>query len=115
MTETLKAEDIKPIWQDLVQELIDVFEEPPDLQSILFLIGVQELGKGYQKFSKNEKQDLMHVGTCTILMGDGFYVSTGKDEEGWPQFESVNKIPALSLREQDLLLKRAVLRYFKKI
>jgi hypothetical protein len=26
----------------------------PDLQSVLFLIGVQELGMGYKKFKKDE-------------------------------------------------------------
>ena len=34
----------------------------PDLQTVLFLIGVQELGRiPKTKFTKEEKRDLMHV------------------------------------------------------
>ena len=51
----------KDKWRTLVNKLADDFGEEPDLQAMIFLIGVQELGRGPQKFSKEEKQDLRNA------------------------------------------------------
>ena len=40
-------------WNELVVKLSQRFGEGLDLQAILFLIGLQELGQGYQKLNKN--------------------------------------------------------------
>jgi hypothetical protein len=85
-----------------------------DLQGVLFLMGVQELGQGYKKYTKAEKGDLMHIATCKLLSQYGYYLLKGLDEEGWPHWELVQKLPPLSLREQDLLLKQAVIEYFDR-
>jgi hypothetical protein len=87
----------------------------PDLQGIIFLIGVQELGQGNRKFTKDEKQDLMHIATCKLLSSYGYYKLEGADDEGWPHWKLVEKLPVLSLKEQDMLLKKAVVNYFKDI
>ncbi|MFK7757157.1 MAG: hypothetical protein AB8B53_09530 [Flavobacteriales bacterium] len=84
-----------------------------DLQSILFLIGVQELGQGYRKFKKNEKMDLMHIAICTILEPFGYYMYAGKDADGWPHFDVKAEMPMLSTQDQERLMKSAVLDYFK--
>ena len=56
----------------------------PDLQTILFLIGVQELGRiPKEKFTKEEKRDLMHVAVCTLLEKDGYFEFEGRDQDGW--------------------------------
>ena len=68
---TEEIERIKLQWKTLQSKLKDQFDEEPDLQVILFLIGVQDLGKGNQKFSKDEKQNLMHIATCRVLSGFG--------------------------------------------
>jgi hypothetical protein len=104
---------LKRRWEKLCQRLADEFGEEPDLQVVLFLIGVQELGKGPQKFSKDEKQDLMHIAVCKLLSQFGYYVLTGEDQDGWPHWEVVSKLPPLTLREQDLLLKQAAADYFE--
>ena len=108
-----ELQELKTKWEELTTKLADHFGEPPDLQAIIFLIGVQELGKGPQKFSKDEKEDLMHIATCKLLSQFGYYELEGADQEGWPHWNRVKKLPPLSLKEQDLLLKQAVLQYFE--
>ena len=83
-----------------------------DVSSILFLIGVNELGFGYRDFSKSEKTDLMHVAICTILEPHGFYRFIGKDEDNWPHFELIKELPPLDHQQQQHLLKDAIISYF---
>ena len=112
----MDPEEIKKIkerWKNLTLKLKSQFEEEPDLQVILFLIGVQELGKGYGKFSKDEKQNLMHIATCRVLSAYGYYEFESTDEDGWHHYKLVKPLPPMSLGEQDLLLRNAVIRYFE--
>lgn len=105
---------LKEKWNTLIDKLNTQFDNDLDLQGVIFLIGVQELGKGYKKYTKAEKGDLMHIATCKLLSQYGYYLLTGLDEEGWPHWELVQKLPPLSLKEQDLLLKQAVIEYFER-
>jgi len=100
-------------WQELLKQLSSEFGDELDLQSVLFLIGVQELGQGYQKFKKDEKLDLMHVAICTLLETYGYYEFLGKDEEGWPHFERTSLLPSLGPSQQETLVKKAIIDYFK--
>ena len=105
---------LKGKWHELLRQLGNTFGEEPDLQGIIFLIGVQELGQGVREFSKDEKQDLMHIATCKLLSFDGFYEMKGRDEQGWPHWEKVNQVPLLSLKEQDITLKTNIIKYFEE-
>jgi len=100
-------------WVSLTKTLQMKFEMDLDLQSILFLIGVQELGQGYSKFKKHEKMDLMHIAICTILEPYGYYMYAGKDKDGWPHYDVKERMPELKPAEQEHLMKNAVLDYFK--
>lgn len=108
-------DEIRQQWNVVLKKIEDQFGVDPDLQGVLFIIGVQELGQGSRSFSKNEKQDLMHIATCRLLSYYGYYILKGQDEEGWPHWELVEKIPILSLKEQDLVLKKAAIRYFEEV
>jgi hypothetical protein len=113
---TMETEDLvllKQKWEKLTDELSKQFGEKPDLQIILFLIGVQETGKGFAKYSKDDKQNLMHVATCVLLSQYGYYGFDKIDEDGWPHYTPLKKIPPMSLREQDIMLKKAVVNYFE--
>lgn len=113
---TMEQQDLfqlKTDWQALTTKLADQFGEEPDLQAIIFLIGVQELGRGPQQFSKDEKQDLMHIATCKLLSQFGYYELMGSDQDGWPHWKLLKPLPSLSLKEQDILMKQAVLQYFE--
>ena len=86
--------------------------EKPDLDTILFLIGVQELGQGKKKFKKDEKLNLLHIAVCRVLEPFGFYRFDGQDPEGWPHFDLLEELPPLKSNEQKLLMKYAVIQYF---
>ncbi|MBI2257431.1 MAG: hypothetical protein HYU67_00855 [Flavobacteriia bacterium] len=105
--------DLELRFKKLQKELEKNFSEELDVTAILFLIGVQELGKGVQKFSKQEKTELIHVAICTLLEKSGFYTFIGKDEDGWPHFKLTKKLPYLDDKEQKHLIKEAILDYFE--
>lgn len=100
-------------WRDLVKELSTRFDAGTlDLNALLFLIGVQELGQGAREFKKDEKVNLMHIGICVTLLPYGYYRELGRDADGWPHFERVKDLPPLGPEEQERLMKEAVLGYF---
>ena len=102
-------------WQKLLQQLHDTLgKKPADLKGVLFLIGVQELGKGVREFTKEEKQDLIHIAICKVLSYAGFYELEGLDEDGWPHWKLKKKLPHFDILEQEKLLKIHVLEYFEK-
>lgn|SRR5690349_14118312 len=102
-------------WQSLLGELEKTLgTKPKDLNGVLFIIGVQELGRGSRRFSKEEKQDLMHIGICRVLSLSGYYVLDGTDKDGWPHWKLIKKLPHFDLLEQERLLKMHVLEYFQK-
>jgi hypothetical protein len=103
------------LWEGLLTKLGDTIgKKPADLKSVLFLIGVQELGKGIRDFTKEEKRDLMHIAICKVLSLSGFYELEGLDEAGWPHWKLMKKLPHFDILEQEKLLKMHVLEYFDK-
>ena len=107
--------DLDRKWSSLLSELESVIgKKPKDLNSVLFLIGVQELGRGTKIFSKEEKQDLMHIGICKVLSLSGYYELEGHDNDGWPHWKLIKKLPHFDLLEQEKLLKMHVMEYFEK-
>jgi hypothetical protein len=87
----------------------------PDLQSVLFLIGIQELGQVKDDYTKEEKQDLIHIATCRLLSYDGFYEFEGIDTDGWPHWRLLQVLPKRELKEQERYLKIQVIRYLDEI
>ena len=107
--------DLQRAWNTLLNQLEQfIGKKPSDLNTVLFLIGVQELGSGRQQFSKEEKQDLMHIATCKVLSLSGFYQLEGIDQEGWPHWRATKTLPHFDLIDQEKLLKMHVLEYFEK-
>ena len=96
-----------------IKEQIGV--RPKDLNSVLFLVGVQELGKGMKDFSKEEKQDLIHIAICKIFEPEGYYKLEGTDEDGWPHYELQKALPHKNLVEQVSFMRKRILGYFKNI
>lgn len=106
-------DDLQVRWLKLRIRIKERFGIKPDMDGILFLIGIQELGSGKQDFSKEEKQDLMHIAVCTVLQPSGYYVLEGNDEEGWPHFKQLKPLPPFILTEQENFLKDHILLYFQ--
>lgn len=108
-------DDIQQRWWNLEAKLTEKFGKKPDLESILFLIGLQETNFLKKKITKEQKQDLMHVAVCTILGVSGYYEIEKNDKDGWPHFKQLKEIPAGSLAEQENFLKDHVLLYFENL
>jgi hypothetical protein len=85
----------------------------PDLNAILLLIGIQEVGQWKKQYTKEEKQDLMHVAVCTLLTEDGYYRFEGRDADGWPHFQVVRAFEQSGERTQEQYLKSRVVVYFE--
>ena len=102
-------------WTQLQEHIKRDFDsDTPDIKVILFLIGVQELGKGPKKFSKRQKEELMHIATCRLLSELGFYELEGLDQDGWPHWKLVKTVPNYTLPEQELLMKSLIVSYFEE-
>lgn len=107
--------DLERQWNKLIDELSKILDKrPKDLNGVLFVIGVQELGRGAKNFSKEEKQDLMHIAICKVLSQAGYYELIGSDKDGWPHWKLIKKLPHFDLLEQEKLLKMYVIEYFIK-
>lgn len=103
-------------WENLLDQIQQLLgKRPADLNAVLFLIGVQELGRGPIRFSKEQKQDLMHIAVCRVLSESGYYEFAGPDKDGWPHWTLTKPLPPGDLLAQEELLKSHVLIYFQSV
>jgi len=107
-------DDLQARWWNLEAKLVERFGKKPDMEAILFLVGVQEFGDIRNKFTKEQKQDLMHVAVCSLFAQSGYYELERVDEEGWPHFKQLKALPVMDLREQENFMKDHILLYFEK-
>ena len=106
-------DDLQSRWWTLEARLVERFGKKPDLETILFLIGIQEFGQLKEKFTKEQKQDLMHVAVCSLFSQSGYYILEGNDDEGWPHFRQLKPMPEMNMMEQENFLKDHILLYFE--
>ena len=106
-------DDLQQRWWDLEAKLVERFGKKPDLETVLFLIGIQEFGEIKEKFTKEQKQDLMHIAVCNLLSRSGYYELERIDEDGWPHFKQLKPLPELNAFEQENFLKDHILLYFE--
>jgi hypothetical protein len=107
----IENDDLDNRWEEVEAYFKELTGKTPDLNGILFLIGVRELGQGIKNFSKEQKQDLMHIAICRVLSKSGYYQLEGLDEEGWPHWRLVKKLPSFDLLEQEKFLKLHIIDY----
>lgn len=107
---------LKDRWDRLLTVLSERFSdgESLDVEGILYLVGLQELGQIHQKMKKDDNVNLIHIGICTVLEPYGYYRFDFYDEEGWPHFELLEALPPLKPGEQSILMKEALVAYFLK-
>lgn len=101
-------------FKNLVKHLEKDFGHDIDSHGVLYILGVQILGAGYQKFTKEQKTDLMHIALCTVLEPYGYYKFKELDAQNWPHFDLVKELPKLGQREQQMLVKEAIIEYIIK-
>jgi hypothetical protein len=104
--------DFESRWETLMAEMKERFGKRPDLNALLLLIGIQELNQGIAAFTKEQKQDLMHIATCKLFSLSGHYELERVDEDGWPHYKLLRPVPFANLKEQERMLKWHVLEYF---
>lgn len=108
------TENLKEQWESVVRIISEKFsdQDPIDLDAILYLIGVQELGIGAKEFEKDEKLNLMHIAICRLLEPYGYYEFDFYDDDKWPHYKVIEELPTLKPGEQSVLMKEAVVTYF---
>lgn len=112
----MDEKSIDNAWEELLDQLQRMIgKRPADLNAVLFLIGVQELGTGPKRFSKEAKQDLMHIAVCRVLSQSGYYTLDGLDKDGWPQWTLTKPVPHGDLLAQENFLKQHVIQYFESL
>lgn len=110
----LAKDDLQQRWWDLEARLVERFGKKPDMETVLFLIGIQEFGDIKEKFTKEQKQDLMHVAVCSLLSQSGYYELEAVDEDGWPHFKQLKPMPEMNMIDQENFLKDHILLYFEQ-
>ena len=105
---------LKERWEELTRKLSDQFADGDDLEldAIIYLVGLQELGQLHRRFKKDEKVDLMHIAICRLLEPFGYYEFDYYDQEGWPHYKLLESLPSLKPGEQQVLMKEAIVMYF---
>ena len=105
---------LKNKWNEILMLLSNKFNDGQDLdlEGVIYLIGLQELGLIQSKFKKDQKIDLMHIAICKLLEPLGYYQFNYTDQEGWPHYKTLTKLPNLKSGEQTLLMKEAIINYF---
>lgn len=101
-------------WKAVLGKFEAKFGQDLDIQAILFLIGVQEVGQGPKKYTKDQKVELMHVAICTLLTPFGYYEIEGQDKDGWPHYKVLKPLPPLQSGEQMKLMKQAIVEYYEQ-
>ena len=103
-------------WLKLRHQLKARFNKSdlPDLNAILFLMGIQILGRWKNEFTKEEKQDLMHISICELLTDEGYYTFEGRDQDGWPHFKALKPFQKEGVKQQEDYLKRKIIKYFNQ-
>lgn len=112
-----RDQKLKLQWEEVRATVSEKFGggEQMDIDSIIYLIGIQELGKGFQKFSKDDKLNVMHIAICKLLEPFGYYEFEYFDEDGWPHYKVIDELPTLKAGEQSVLMKEAVVLYFENL
>ncbi len=109
-----RNQELKDQWEKLVYTLTESFSETEsiDIEGILYLVGLQELGQVHKRFKKNDNVDIIHIGICSVLEPFGYYAFDYFDDERWPHFKLLEELPPLKPGEQSILMKEAVVHYF---
>ena len=109
-----RDKELKKQWQEVVALISNKFADGEilDIDAIIYIIGLQEKGSIKANYQKDEKIDLMHIAICRLLEPFGYYEFDFFDEDGWPHYTVLEKLPPLKAGEQSVLMKDAIVQYF---
>jgi len=114
---SIEASLLDQKWRSLLTRLEDQFGRQAGIEAILFLIGIQSEGRGFEpKLSKKKKEALIMEGTHRVLETLGLYKRVDNDSKGQHLWERTDiPLPKLPLPEQEKLLRVAILSYFDAV
>ncbi len=99
-------------WKIFTDKLYSKYGIDDDINHILFMIGINERGEGYkERYSKEEKMDIIRLAKGSLLEKDGFYTKGGVSDDGWPIF---NKLKDIDPTKENDKLKELIIGYFKE-
>jgi hypothetical protein len=104
-------------WLKLRHKVKEQFgrKDLPDTNALLFLAGIRVLGQLQRSFTKEEKQDLMHIAVCELLSSEGYYSFKGLDQDGWPHYDMLRPVDISGVKDQERLLQEKLIDYFKNV
>ena len=102
-------------WIELCEKLSEMFGIQVDLNGVLFLVGIRERGLTFRQFTKEEKLNLINMGSCTLYMEMGLTEITGYDVDGWPNFRQKALSPEIPEERKQKTLQDCAIRYFGKV
>ncbi len=106
--------EITEKWKFIVSKLEEQFGKRLDMNAILLIIGIRELGTLKDKFTKEEKVRLMHIAVCRLFSKSGYYELAGVNSKGWPEWTKVGDMPFVDVFEQETLIRQHIVDYFEE-
>ena len=105
-------EDPKSMWEEIELLFQNRFKKEADLKSVLYVIGLRDLGLGSGNYNKSDKEQIINHSVCRLLSQKGFF-SIKKAESKWPEWQQEKAFPKLKIKEQEDLLKECAYTYLK--
>ena len=106
-------DEVNNKWGIITQRMEEQFGKKLDMNALLLIVGIRELGQLKESFTKEEKVRLMHIAVCRIFSPSGYYELKGQNYKGWPQWEKVKDLPFGDVFEQESLLRQHIVTYFE--
>lgn len=99
-------------WALFKEDFKQRYEQHPSTLSALFLIGLEQLDINVSSLTKEEKQDVIHIGLCTILEPEGIYKKKEIDKDGWPHFTATERASEINIEKQENYIRHLILKHF---
>ena len=78
---------------------------------MIFVAGLQVVGKHQGSLSPEDKMDVMHCGMCAILETKGYFRMSSRSDDGYPVYEQLKEIN-MEKEARGELLRDAIISYY---
>lgn len=102
-------------WLKIQHFIKDKFRtnDLPKQDTILFIIGLQELGIRTKNLSLEQKLDITTSGTCQVLSLEGYFERAGLDKDGWIIWKQNKSLDDLDDSQKERTIKHLIIKYFE--
>lgn len=99
-------------WSHFKEYFKENYGDYPSTISALFIIGLENIDAPIDTLSKEQKEEVIHVGMCEILCLDHLYEYLGHDEEGWPHYHALDAVNTTNIEKQENYIRNLITRYY---